>query len=254
LAINRAGAGLAAACLLLFGGLLFLSVNPALGDRMPAFFRNLQFAYRLVSYLNLTLFMTVIGCLLALPPGGAEKPLLRTGNLVLWLTLGLAAFGLVLKLQHGRIRQSAAPQVSGSRALNEPAGFYGGDAYAIAHAAAEPADAPASLQFAVNGGSEFGLLTEIKPTLAAPQTRQLRVQPFPWNDVRVNGQPIDTPDAINGPRGTRVTLAAGENIVSYAWRPDAAWRGLKILSGITLLAWFAFVGILQGRRMTDQVR
>ncbi len=247
--LNLAGVGIAALAWTLFGSLLLLSVRAKWGENLPGVFRNLQFAYRLVSYLNLALLFAVAGILVALPADAAGKAAGGARTAVLWSTLALAAGGLLIKLQHGQVLRAPAPPVTGALALNEPLGFYGAEAYSIVSGPARfPANPAPPLRLVVRDGADFGMPAPAKIILAEPQTRELQVQPFPWNQVLLNGRPLAA-EAATTPRGSTVALAAGENTIEYAWRPDAAWSRLKILSRAVLLGWLALVAFLQIRVM-----
>lgn len=256
LPLQRAGTSLVVTCWGLFLVILAMSVSPVLG-RMPDLFRNLQFAYRLVSYLNLALLLVIVGGLAALSTAEARKLVARWSPHVLGVTLALAAFGLVLKLQHGRVNQSLAAKVSGSSALRQPDGFYGVNAYAITSstpdetAAATPLP-PLFLQ--VGTGPEFGRMAPLRVNLPGPELRELRVQPFPWNELRLNGRILAADRAPDSPTGPAVSLPAGENEITYAWQPDRTWVGLILLSRTTLLAWFGYLLFLHGRALRTALR
>jgi len=246
IALNRAGLASASACWISFFVMLVISVSPELGAKLPGLFHNLQYAYRLVAYLNLSLLLVVVGSLMALSSDEARKLATRRGTLVLGAILALAVGGLALKLQHGWANKSAAPKVSGSSALSLPVEFYGYYAYAVTKNL-NGATPPPPLALTVGRGREFGRLAPERFSFPAPEVRRLTVQAFPWNEVLLNGRPAVTADTVNAAEGATISLPAGESEITYAWRPDRLWVRLNILSRCTLLAWFILVLILHAR-------
>jgi len=247
LALQRAGLALVLASWVSFIIILVISTSPALGARLPAPFHKLQFAYRLVSYLNLSLLLAVVGSFMALSSDAARKLGSRPATLVLGAILALAASGLALKLQHGWANKSAAPKVSGSSALSLPVEFYGYYAYAVTQNLNGPAPPGEALFLHVEQGPEFGRLTPERVSHATAEARRLKVQAFPWNVVRVNGQPAINADTVNSAEGATITLPAGECEITYTWQPDRLWVWLNILSRGTLLALVILVAVLHGR-------
>ena len=255
LALNRAGLAIAITSWISFFGLLVISVSPALGARLPDLFHKVQFAYRLVTYLNLSLLLVVVGSLMALSSAEARKLVARRAPLVLWATLALAVCGLALKLQHGWAHKSAAPKVSGSSALTLPVEFYGYYAYAVTSHLDIASPGPSTpLSLTVGRGPEFGWLAPEKINSPAQEFRLLKVQAFPWNEVLLNGRPAVTADTVNAAEGATITLPAGENEITYAWRPDRLWVRLNILSRGTLLALLILVVVLHGRMILRDAR
>ena len=71
---------------------------------------------------------------------------------------------------------------------------------------------------------------------------EIRAQPFPWNDVRLDGRSIMTVQGVTQRAGgSIVPLAAGAHELEYVWKPDPLWRGLNRLSRIVLFLWLAAV-------------
>ncbi len=255
--LDRAGVAIAVIGWTVFVVLLVVSVSPVLGNGLPGLFHNIQFAYRLVSYLNLALLLAVAGGWLAVSSGKARELVARREAPVLWAILAIAACGLGLKLKHGQASQREAPAISEASTLDLPGEFYGYAAYAVANrpgAAATTIAPPPPLQLAVGHGPEFAQVAAQKFSSAAPQIRQLNVQPFPWNEVRLNGRIAVTADTANAPEGTTIALPAGISEITYTWRPDPTWVWLKALSDVTLLAWLALVAFLHGGAILNHFR
>jgi hypothetical protein len=241
---NGRGVGIVAVCWMVFLLLFALSVTPSLGLAMPSIFKNLQFAYRLVSYLNLCLLVIIIGAL-ATVPASAEGLLSRSAKR--WLlsgTLAVAMFGLVIKLNHAAgvvtTTARATRESASDRALQLPDNFYGWEAYAITGDPAGKLLPDAAVLMKVSGQSAFGEVPPVTVQLARAQNVLIHVQPFPWNQLSIDGQPV----AIEGSRrltsGTIVSLTAGAHEISYLWRPAATWSWLNIISRIGIILWLSF--------------
>jgi hypothetical protein len=259
---NTRGIGIVAVCWMMFLLLFALSVTPSLGLAMPSIFKNLQFAYRLVSYLNLCLLVIIIGALAAIPasaegfmPRGAKRWLLSG-------TLAVAMCGLVIKLNHAAgVVTTIAPATNESasdRALQLPDNFYGWEAYAITGGSAGNLSPDAAVLMKVGKQSAFGEVPPVTVQLTKAQNVLIHVQPFPWNQLLIDGQPIAIEKGRRLASGTIVALAAGTHEIAYSWRPAAAWCWLNACSRIGTILWlsFAFVmciapGISKRRRVAQ---
>ncbi len=243
---NRHGVGIVAASWGVFLLLFALSVTPSLGLAMPSIFKNLQFAYRLVSYLNLCLLVIIIGAL-ALFPAATGGPF--SCNVRRWLlssTTALAIFGLAIKLNHASatVRTTALPaatdESTGDRALQLPDGFYGWEAYAITGGSSENMAPDAAVLMKVGKQSAFGTVPPVTVQLARPQNVLIHVQPFPWNQLLIDGHHFPDEQTQRLTSGTIIPLTAGTHEISYVWSPTRIWFWLNVTSRIAIFAWLAF--------------
>ena len=88
--------------------------------------------------------------------------------------------------------------------------------------------------------------------LDQPQFINIAVQPFPWNQIWVDGQMLAARDTRRHPFGTICSLAAGTHEIRYVWRPDSVWLWLKALSRVVLLLWFLLAAVLRFRTEKEQ--
>jgi hypothetical protein len=240
---NARGVGIVAVCWMMFLLLFALSVTPSFGLAMPSIFKNLQFAYRLVSYLNLCLLVIIIGALATVPASGGWL----SCNAKKWLlsgTLAIAMFGLVIKLNHAAgvvtITASATSESASDRALQLPDNFYGWEAYAITGGSTGSLSPDAAMRMKVGKQSAFGEVPPVTVQLARAQNILIHVQPFPWNRLLIDGQPIAIEDGRRLASGTIVALAAGTHEITYSWQPTTTWTWLNISSRIGIILWLSY--------------
>ena len=82
---------------------------------------------------------------------------------------------------------------------------------------------------------------------------EIRAQPFPWNDVRLDGRSIMTLEGVTQRAGgSIVPMAAGAHEVEYVWKPDPLWRGLNRVSRIILFGWVVSVLVVGARTALRQ--
>jgi hypothetical protein len=241
---NPRGAGIVALSWMMFLLLFALSVAPSLGLAMPSIFKNLQFAYRLVSYLNLCLLVIIIAALATIP---ASVEGFMSRNVRKWLlsgTLAVAIFGLVIKLNHaaGVVTTTArsTSESASDRALQLPDNFYGWEAYAITGGSTGTLSPDAAILMKVGKQSAFGEVPSVTVQLARAQNVLIHVQPFPWNRLLIDGKPVAIETSRRLTSGTIVSLTAGTHEIGYHWRPAATWSWLNISSRIGIILWFSF--------------
>ncbi len=241
---NTRGVGIVAVCWMMFLLLFALSVTPSLGLAMPSIFKNLQFAYRLVSYLNLCLLVIIIGALATMPASAEGFMSRRAKRWLLSGTLAVAMCGLVIKLSHAAgVVTTAARATSESasdRALQLPDNFYGWEAYAITGDSLGGLSPDAAVLMKVGKQSAFGKVPPVTVQLAKAQNVLIHVQPFPWNQLSIDGRPVLAEETRRLPSGTIVPLAAGTHEISYRWRPATIWSWLNISSRIGIILWLSF--------------
>jgi hypothetical protein len=247
--LNRAGVWLTFLFWALFLFLFALSVTPALGAAMPALFHNLQFAYRLVSYLNLCLLIIITGSLAATPGAELTLPLAMRRGWVLAVTLGVAVLGLAIKLGHGTASTFPAPAFTGAQALYLPPAFYGSNDYAIIESPLSSVSTGSILRLPVGRASSYGLVRSAKFQCEKSEYVRICVQPFPWNEVWVNGRSAISNGALQSASGIIVPLEAGQHEIKYTWRPARTWVWLNRISRGTLLIWIGFVLALSTRSL-----
>ena len=78
---------------------------------------------------------------------------------------------------------------------------------------------------------------------------EIRVQPFPWNEVQLDGRAVmAAPGTWHSVGGIIVPMAAGAHDIEYNWNPDPLWRWLNRISRTLLFLWVVLVLGFAGRR------
>lgn len=233
---------------LLFGVIFAVSTHPPAGALLPGILHNVQFAYRLVSYLNLALLVIIICGAQAL--GGIPvAPRLPPGwRLGLMLLVGVAALGLGLKIRNLGDTAVNIERLPANRVAEMPRSFYGWFAFAIVGPEASSAGADISVAPAVGTGPDFGQVEGGVFTLAERKRVKLGIQPFPWNEVRLDHQPVALSAPVNTTSGMVVVLGPGVHRLDYQWRPDPVWKFLRVCSWLVLAGWIGGL-LLAGVRL-----
>jgi hypothetical protein len=279
----RGAAGLRAAPLLaapLALGLaaLAVSLRPWTFDYLPRLFRSVQFAYRLVSYVNLSALVALLALFYLRRRGGpapaGERP---ASPAFLAAVLGLAAAGLLLKLQHGREvraehhlpRSRSDPQYAvwlSSFGLHSASDYMSTNWLARLSPAEEQAARRVELPL---GPADFGRPQPLTVSMGRAGYVVTRALPFRWAELRVDGEPVPAgalrlwssapPGEPRSPWVRReewiaVPVPAGEHVLEYRFRPGRAWGLLNRVSNVALLGWVAGLLGVAGWRAAARLR
>ncbi|HUR47654.1 MAG TPA: hypothetical protein VMZ27_17350 [Candidatus Saccharimonadales bacterium] len=216
-----------------------LSVWPAPWQSLPQVLRSIQFAYRLVSYQNLALLTALTGALLMMS-SESWKARARCGWAMFGLWL-LAAAGITVMLSHvfevqrSPSRQVARVQSDSDAYVNIPYSFYGWPAYSILGETAETNQPARRVRLRVEVGDRFGQVAPTRFELDATTNVCLQVQPFPWNRIYLDGEPLDKSRVHTRPEGYTLQISAGTHGVEFLWQPDPTWAWLDLLSKFATL-------------------
>jgi hypothetical protein len=165
-----------------------------------------------------------------------------------WLlsgTLACAVFGLVIKLDHAAVAVTTNTNEKGSdHALHLPDSLYGWEAYAITGDPVVKLSPAAAVRMKVGRQSAFGDVPPVMVQLDQAQNVLIHVQPFPWNQLLIDGQPVTAEQTTRQPNGTIVSLSAGTHEIGYQWSPAATWAGLKIVSNLSIVLWSLFAAAM----------
>jgi hypothetical protein len=260
---RRAGLALALApAALVCVATLMLSISPALTSWMPAALCKVQFAYRLVSVVNLSALLCL---LIALPragqvTAGLERRRLGVPAALTSAVMTLAVVGLMVKLTHASVLPSptlprSRPEV---RDWTTHFQFATSAAYLTPHwlapLPAEDHKRLSPVKFEVDWDRCFGRPLPASVTLQRDGYCATRVMPFPWGRFWIDGKEVP-PDRLRSyfasPAGApptnwdmrvAVPMSAGAHTISYDFVPDRTWRRLDRASTWLLAAWLAFTG------------
>jgi len=81
--------------------------------------------------------------------------------------------------------------------------------------------------------------------LANAQNVLIHVQPFPWNQLLIDGRPVGPGNSRRLASGTIVALTAGKHEITYAWKPAVTWSWLNSISRIGIVLWLSFAFVIQ---------
>ncbi len=214
------------ASIVVFGVLALLmiwsSTTSGALDKLGHNFRTIQFAYRLITYINFSLLMGVILFFWK----QVEKPVQFRNRLLLGSLLLISFVGLSVKLYHAQ--QAMVPteaQLVRSKSFTEsllkmPDSFYGSQAYAITNIFPEldnrQVEAIRNCPFEPLVG-KFG---DVKTVRVASGIWQTNVQQFPWNRLFDNGNQV-----VRYEHDNRIAVnLAKDSEIRYECVPDAAWE------------------------------
>jgi hypothetical protein len=232
-----------------FAGFLlvcFASVSEAFWLFVPKSLKFIQFTYRLVTYTDLFLLLTVLFLLAGMRRivRSPEHPLVA----VLAVCLTLSTASVVLKLIHARSVEETNT-LPGSewtdadrdalRAL--PSSFYGVNGYAVksgANGKVPSGKELLAMSFPIGTQEHFG---QVPPTpLFTNRSGIIRtnVQIFPWNRMVWNGHEISFEETSTNPEFlTILSGKPGAGTLEYVLRPDPVWAVLRFVSLWTVLLW-----------------
>lgn len=201
--LNRQGLCWFLYSFLVFGALFYCSVAPKSLNRLPSFFRYIQYSYRLVTYLNLSLIAAMFGLFynyrdVEILKGDQARR--DKGLVAVNFFLGMAVCGFFQKLVHVDAIQvrdgpNAIFYAAGSRdqLLKLPSSYYGLADYSIPDIF-QKLDEPREhlndsvpLVFQPQGGSNFGSIESLNAEVPENAWYQTNVLTFPWTKITLNG-------------------------------------------------------------------
>ena len=273
--------GMMLVSLFLFSLSLTIAINPSLSGYLGNVFDLLQFPYRLTTYLNLAAltFLLAVASLEKNLENLDRQPLRTREAVVLGVALGMSFAGLVSKLLHAnatRFVDSYADlgrlaEIDRLPPLIDPKGrwtplsgrstgmlgtlptsFYSHSQYMIleGYSLVWPIgfNQKTEVDFIPGSGQQFGEVAPTKINLPGSTLVVTNVQPFPWNDILVDGRRQKTSDLVvlaanwgsaRGPVGVlALPLEAGEYSIQYRFQPARTWRVLEEISFAILVIWF----------------
>lgn len=209
-------------------------------DKVGRWFRTIQFAYRLITYINLSLLG---GILLFLSYGPKAKNLAVIGRPLLGVLLVLSGIGLCVKLYHAQLITTETPlnlvrtTEFANGLLTMPASFYGWDGYAVTDTLPEFSADDLKTSHAITFLPDQNHFGDVQPLNLEKGRYATNLQAFPWNHVATDngevGRYFYTPP---GDHKTAIKLAMPA-IVNFKFVPDQLWAGLNCLALIVFFLW-----------------
>ena len=229
---------------------------PEIGWHLPAAVGGLiQFAYRLVTYQNLAIFVALVAALAIGGRPAALSPRLQKADAIAWAAaLALSGVGLTAKLAHaawalGPATAEATWAADSSLLARMPDTYYGERDYVVVDESRMLANEPrAQLQnvttVALPLGDRFGEAGAVQ--LDEPADRWVRtdVIAFSWNRLVLDGRVLPPAETRDAPNRLAARVPAGRHTLGYAFNPPAAWRVLRVVSFATAIVWATGVVIL----------
>jgi hypothetical protein len=237
-----------------FAVFLTLSLSARAYHVFPAIAVMIQYAYRAVTYINLSLLLGVLLTVMALRSLGGidikrrlEHPAIAAATVVALL---LAATGVFVKWghiaaikKHESSRHWVLTAAEREKLIELPAPYYGPYDYATdklfaqVPASEEPKVLPQS--FLVDAHQRFGRTIPMKLVLAEPTWVMTNILAFPWSKIELDGAEVK--DVRTHWGKLTVLVPAGEHELTMHFRPPLLFRILRPLSIIMMFAWGAYL-------------
>jgi len=215
--------------------MLWASVTKGTLDKLGHNFRTIQFAYRMVTYINFSMLIAVILCFWR----SDRKLHLLTNRRALVSLLILSFAGLSIKLYSARqamvhtVAEFARTRTFSFLLLKMPDSFYGSDAYTITNLFPELTPDKVAQYHNCPFEPSTEVFGEVKPVISPVGIGQTNIQQFPWNYVKANGTDIERLEhdhriAVDMPQSTEL---------HYQFVPDSAWAQARMLSITVFFFW-----------------
>ena len=253
------GIGAAAICLGLFPLVLYCSISTRVWHAAPAFLGIIQFAYRLVTYCDLLLYLAIVLLLSAL--GKLHVEIRNKLQICLVAALSLMGQSVLIKFTHAASITQNTRLAPGTGLFENretlrqlPGQFYGLDGYVSRDGFAPNLDGIPTIRLRVKGDHDFG--APESALVGSPGWFSTNVQAFPWNRLVINGKVLArgathvSSDGIISPEEFPImtrftfsedTLAAHADSaptrVEYRFVPHRSYMALRLISGTILLGW-----------------
>jgi len=246
----------------LFAFFTWISLSPDSYHYLPSIFEMIQFAYRAVTYQNLSLLFGVFLLLMTLP---ADSSVSSIGVLERPVSRGIAAacillslYGVTVKWPHIRAsrtnyRDNGAYLLPGT-AERESLIAYPSQYLQFADYAtpdlfipltAEEAVSAVPVKFTFDSKVDFGAARPAPVALAEASWVRTNIMAFPWNRIEIDGRGVPDSD-IRGDNmtGIVVRVPAGNHRLVLRFVPDTLWEVLRVISLLSLFGWlFAEIAI-----------
>ena len=174
-------------------------------------------------------------------------------NVCLAFCIAISFSALMLKLVHASAIAHKSTKIHGElwvplpfgslKHLNEIPESFGGqmDAYTIVDGLAKDTVSGfvpmTSRDFHVLDGDRFGQAEDLAVSLTQPTLVLVNVQPFPWNQIFINGSLQSHSSIISDGRQEAVLLPAGSYLFKAVTHVDGVWKFLNCVSWVLLLGW-----------------
>jgi hypothetical protein len=224
---------------------MYASISETFWRTIPDTFRIAQFAYRMITYIDVSAMITCalfIGALVS--PGRIGR---RAVIGCLWTCLAISTVSMFVKLAHARdVQERAVVSGSGLRRtarfelVRLPSSFYGVPDYSSPAGMAGYAEGQSELLFPIGAGPAFGypLAIGLHPRKDNDDVVRTNVQAFPWNHIIENGSDIPL-DRLRYDKNTNTVIVVPREggPMSIEVQPDTAWIVLRSMGFIVAGLW-----------------
>jgi hypothetical protein len=235
---------------ILFVFFTWLSLSPASYALLPAPARMIQFAYRNVTYLNLSLLLGVFMVVMALGRvSGPDGPWRRPALVAIFVAcLLLSTAGVLIKGRHILAMQGhgSSPnwtfgEAERRKLVNLYGHYYGWSAYSTSRLTTpwNANDGVPSVvgNFEVDPDLDFGRASPLRLELATSTWVQTNALVFPWTGITVDGVVVPRAALRAHLHKAVVLVPQGSHTLGVTFEPDATWRVLRTTSLVVLYGW-----------------
>jgi hypothetical protein len=239
----------------LFAFFTWISLSPNSYHYLPSIFEMIQFAYRAITYQNLSLLLGVFLLLMTLAGASSisaseilRRPVFRG---VAAACILLAFIGLNVKYPHIRAsRTSRGDQTAlllpgaaeRQSFISFPAQYLGFADYAtpdlFTPLTAEEEGRSVHVNFAFDSKDDFGTAQPAQITLNDASWVRTNILAFSWNRFEVDGTDVSSSDIrVYNNTGIALHVPAGNHRLVFQFVPDTVWKVLRVISLLSLFLW-----------------
>ncbi len=214
----------------------YLSVYVHAFRSLPRAFSMVQFVYRLVTYIDLSIFAALLSLWIL-----EGVPLKKTrdrywASAMLAISLAFAFTAVVQKMQRSWMVRTpfadagyVVDRAGRGNLLNNggPPDFTGNEDYStiglFPEVEKENAEPFQRVRFPVSTGKPFGLTEPVRISLNKPTLLVTNVKLFPWNKIAIDGEIVSREDLVRAHGVESAVVHAGTHELSYVFSPPPAW-------------------------------
>lgn len=207
---------------------------------LPKEFFIVQFAYRLVSYQNLSLLVSIVFCLSIIYKTMMYDKIKQRLFQCFIIILTISSLGIVYKQIHASSIMLHEPlsSIYKNELLTLPKTMYGTYAYVSTTTFNKTEEIDESTLVNVNIPTEkenkFGEPKSVRVSFPEPTYAVLNVYPFEWNRIYVDGVQLSGSDIFWVNSKLSVKLSSGAHNISTKFIPDSLWKTYKSISYLLL--------------------
>ncbi|HEY9731631.1 MAG TPA: hypothetical protein V6C89_06950 [Drouetiella sp.] len=222
--------------------MIWASVTKGTLDKLGHNFRTIQFAYRMVTYIN---FSMLIGIVLCFWKNKRKLQILKGRRAFIALLL-LSFIGLAIKLYHAQqamvhsSAEVARTKTFTASLLKMPESFYGSDAYTITNLFPELTPDKVAQIHNCPFEPSVDLFGEVKNVVPPNGIVQTNIQQFPWNHVFSGSTEVERLEHDH-----RIALDVTKpSQLRYLFLAEPAWSRARILSLGVFFVWLIATKII----------